>query len=237
MTMTPREVIERLTALQELDPRIATLDREISSGPKQVEQFTRAVAAVDARLAAIDERVKILRAQVKLRENEAKTAEAKVDKYNEQARGVKTNKEFTAIRSEIANAKLEVTRLEDEILKIMEAVEAQDKLAAAAREDRAREQKKLDAERKQVDAAIDGLKVSRNDLAKRRPPLLDGLPPEPLDIYERVLRARGNAVVPIEQDYCSGCMERLTRNDAMAITNSARIVQCKSCGRIVRAHG
>jgi len=236
MPMTPREVIERLRSLQELDHQIATLDREISGGPRAVESFARAVAAVDAKIAQIEERSKLLRAQAKLRENEAKTAEAKVDRLNEQARAVKTNKEFMAIRSEIANAKTEVTRLEDEILKIMEAVEANEKLAAAARDDRAREQKKLDAERAKVDQAIEGLKASRAAKGTQRPSLTAGLPPEPLDTYERVLRARGNAVVPLEQDYCSGCMERLTRNDVLAIQNAVRIVQCKSCGRILHPH-
>src|SRR5687768_7515136 len=163
--MTPREVIERLQQLQELDVKIAALDKEIASGPKAVESFTRAVAATDQRIAALEERNKLLRAQVKLRENEAKTATAKVERLNEQARGVKTNREFTVMRSEIANAKLDLNKVEDEILKIMEAVEVQEKAIAAAKEDRAREQRKLDVERQKVEAAIDGLRKSRADLA------------------------------------------------------------------------
>jgi len=233
MTMTPREVIERLKALQELDRRIAALDRDISGGPRAVEGFTRMVATADQKIAQLDERTKVLRAQAKLRENEAKAAEGKVDRYNEQARAVKTNKEFTAIRSEIANAKVEVSRLEDEILKIMEEVEKQEKLTAAAKEERAREQKRLDTEKAKVVTAIEGLRASRALHAKNRPELTTGLPPESLDIYERVLKARGDAVVPIEQDFCSGCMERLTRNDVLAVHNASRIVQCKSCGRIL----
>jgi predicted nucleic acid-binding Zn-ribbon protein len=233
--MTPREVIERLRTLQELDHKIAALDREITGGPKAVESFARAVAAVDAKIAQLEERSKLLRAQAKLRENEAKTATGKVDRLNDQARTVKTNREFTTIRSEIANAKMEVTKLEDEILKIMEAVEAQDKLIAAARDERAREQKRLDAERAKVDLAIDGLKKSRADQAVERPALLSGLPAETLSIYERVHKARGDAVTHLEIDFCSGCMERMTRNDCLSIQNASRIVQCKSCGRILFA--
>jgi len=235
MSMTPREVIERLKDVQELDQKLAALDREIDGGPKAVASFTRAVAAVDAKSAVIEERTKLLRAQVKLRENEARTAQAKVDRLNEQARGVKTNREFTTIRSEIANAKLDVTKQEDEILKIMEAVEVQEKLIAAAREERAKEQKKLDVERAKVDAAIEGLKASRTDQARARPAMLVGLPPEALSIYERVLKARGAAVVSLEIDYCSGCMERLTRNDIFAVQNFSRLIQCKSCSRILFA--
>jgi predicted nucleic acid-binding Zn-ribbon protein len=233
MTATPREVIQRLRELQDLDRRIADLDRDVSGGPRAVEAFARAVAAVDAKIASLEERTKLLRAQAKLRENEAKTAQGRVDRLNEQARTVSTNKEFTAIRSEIANAKLDVSRLEDEILKIMEAVEQHEGLLAAANEERAKEQKRLDGERAKVEAGLDGLRRERARLAESRPTLTKDVPAEALAAYDRVLRARGNAVVPVEVDYCSGCNERLTRNDVYCVQNASRIVQCKSCARIL----
>lgn len=233
MTASFRDVIDKLRALQDLDLRLFRLDREIKDGPLAVAGFLRAIAAVDARIAALEERTKLLKAQAKLRENEAKTAEARVERLNQQASDVKTNREFQALRSEIATAKLDVTKQEDEILKIMEAVEAQDALVAAAKEDRAREQKKYDAERAKVDAAIDGLRASRDEMAKARPPLTVDVPLESLQIYDRVAKARGAGLVPIEQDFCSGCMERLTKNDVFTIVNATRLVQCKSCGRIL----
>ena len=233
MTASFRVVIEKLRALQDLDLRLFALDREITDGPLAVASYLRSIAAVDAKIAALDERTKLLKAQAKLRENEAKTAEAKVEKLNHQAGEVKTNREFQALRSEIANAKLDVTKQEDEILKIMEAVEVQDKLTATAKEERAREQRKYDVERAKVDQAIDGLKASRAELAKHRPPLTVDIPLESLTIYDRVAKARGAGVVPLEQDFCSGCMERLTKNDVYTIVNATRLVQCKSCGRIL----
>jgi len=233
MTASFRDVIDKLRALQDLDLRLSRLDREITDGPLAVASFQRSVAAVDAKLATLEERAKLLRAQAKLRENEAKTAEGKVERLNQQASAVKTNREFQTLRSEIANAKLDVSKLEDEILKIMEAVDAQEKLIAAAKEERAREQKKLDVEKAKVDAAIDGLKASRAEMAKGRPPLTVDVPVEALSIYDRVAKARGAGVVPIEQDFCSGCMERLTKNDVYTIVNATRLVQCKSCGRIL----
>ena len=233
MTASSREVIDRLRALQELDQRIAALDREISDGPRAVESFLRAVSAADAKIAGLDERLKLLKAQVKLRENEAKTALARIERLQEQAGQVKTNKEFTALRSEVANARSDMGKMEDEILKIMDAVEQQEKAILAARADRDREQKRYLAEKAKVDAAIDGLKASRGALAKERPPMTVDLPGEALGVYDRVHKARGNAVVPLEQDFCSGCMERLTKNDCYAIQNASRIVQCKSCSRML----
>jgi predicted nucleic acid-binding Zn-ribbon protein len=234
MTANPREVIERLRVLQDLDHRIGRLDREITDGPKAVESFQRAVAAAVEKIAQIEERLKLLRAQVKLRENEAKTAQTRIDRLQDQAGQVKNNKEFTALRSEVANARLDMGKMEDEALKIMEAADVQEKALTAAKEERAREEKKLAAERAKVDAAIDGLRAGKAQLLSQRPALTKDLPAEPLLLYDRLAGARGGtAIVAIEQDYCTGCMERLTRNDVYAILNASRIVHCKSCGRIL----
>jgi predicted nucleic acid-binding Zn-ribbon protein len=37
----------------------------------------------------------------------------------------------------------------------------------------------------------------------------------------------------MEGEYCSGCMEHLTRNEVISIQNSARLVQCRGCQRIL----
>ncbi len=233
VTVAPKELIERLRALQGLDQRIAQLEREIRDGPRAVETYERAVAAADAKVAAVEDRIKVLKAQVKLRENEMKVAEGKVDRLNDQARAVKTNREFITIRSEISSARADVSKLEEEILKIMEAAEQEEKSLVVRRDERAGEQRRLDGERAKVEAGIGALRTSLAALLVDRPPLLGGLPPETLAVYERVQKVRGNAVVPIEQDYCSGCMERLTRNDVLAIHNGSRLVQCKACNRIL----
>jgi predicted nucleic acid-binding Zn-ribbon protein len=233
MTLSTREVLERLCTLQDLDRRLAALDREIREGPLAVESFRNSVAAVDQQIAAAEERIKMLKAQVKLRENEVKTGEGKIERLQDQASQVKTNREFAAIRSEISGAKTDVSKIEDEVLKLLEAVEQEEKALAERREERAREQKRYEDERAKVDASIDGLRSRRAEAAKDRPALLAGLPGPSVETYERVLKVRGNAVVPIESDYCSGCMERLTRNDVYAVANANRLVQCKSCNRIL----
>jgi uncharacterized protein len=234
MTDTSKEVIERLRALQELDARIAELDREITSGPKAVESFQRAVAAADEKIAGLEERLKLLRAQVKLRENEAKTGQGKVDRLQEQALQVKTNREFTAMRSEISSAKADVNKMEEEILRIMEAVEGQEKAVEEAKADRSKEQGRLGGERAKVDAAIDGLRQRRAALASERPALTKALPAEALAAYDRVHKVRGVAMAAVvDSEYCGGCMERLTRNDVLAVFNSVRVVTCKSCSRLL----
>jgi len=60
-----------------------------------------------------------------------------------------------------------------------------------------------------------------------------GIPKEPLAIYERIHGSRGNALALLDGEYCSACMERLTRNDVFAVQNRSRLVQCRGCNRIL----
>ncbi len=230
-----RDVIERLHRLQDLDRRLQELTRQIDGAPGAVETLAKAVKAAEQRGAALEERTRILRAQVRLRENDAKAILQRIERLNEQARTVATQREFKAISSEVAGARADVKRVEDEVLKIMEAIEQHDRLIAAAAEERAQGQTRLDAERQRVESTLTGVRQERERLRAERPGLTTGLPPETLAAYDRLVRTRGNAVVSIEQDYCTGCMERLTRQDVFTVQTASRVVMCKSCGRILYA--
>ena len=97
-------------------------------------------------------------------------------------------------------------------------------------------QTKLDAARAHVDGLLDNVKAERDHLLGQRPEKLVGIPRETLDIYQRALKSRGNALASVvEVDYCSGCQERQTRNDIYAVENVTRVVVCKGCNRILCA--
>jgi predicted nucleic acid-binding Zn-ribbon protein len=233
MTIALRDVLERLKGLQEVDLRIQRLDAEIEGGPAAVKEHTAAVEAVDVKIKAFEDRARVLRAQVKLRENDLKTHEQKVQRLKEQSSQVKTNREFVAFRSEIANAQSEGDRVQGEILKILEVVDQADKKVVELREARAKAEQKRQAALEIVEGRLGSVRAERERLRAQRPTLLKGLPPEPVEAYERARKSRGTGISRTEGDYCAGCMERLTRNDLVAVENTSRLVQCRSCNRIL----
>jgi hypothetical protein len=232
-----REVLERLRRLQDLDQRAAELERRAKGGPEVLDALAKAVKAVDAKIAALTETVRVFRTQIRLRETEVKATQSRLERLNDQARLVATQKEFKAISSEMANARADMRRVEDETLKLLEAVERKEKDLAALREERAKEQGKFDAEQARLHASSAGVRGERERLLAERPALRQGIPPEPLAAYERLAKTRPDAVVPADGGYCSGCMEMLTRQDVFAIQTAARVVVCKSCGRILYWQG
>lgn len=235
MTLTVREVLDRLKALRTLDLRVRQCDTDLAAGPASVSEHGTAVAGLQAQIKALDDRAKVLRAQIKLRENELKGHEQKVAKFKEQSGQVKNNKEFMAFRAEIANAQADGDRLQGEILKILDVVQQADAKMAELGALRAAAQKKHDEAKARVDGELSGVKAERASLLKKRPAHFADVPPEILEVYERAHKGRGDPLAHVENDYCTGCGERQTRNDLYAIENATRVVSCKSCNRVLVA--
>lgn len=220
-------------ALHDLDSRVQRLEREIRDGPAVLAGLQAQVAQIEKKKKAVDERVMVLRAQIKLRENELRATEQKIERTKKQASEVRTNKEFVAYRAELSNYQADSDRLQGEVLKILEVVEAAEKKTASFEQDKAGIAAKIDSAQSALDESLESVKQERDALLEKRPELRKGIPGENLQAYERVQRSRGTALAPIDGEYCSACMERLTRNDVYAVQNRSRLVQCRGCNRVL----
>ena len=116
----------------------------------------------------------ILRAQILLRENELKTHERKITRLKEQASEVRTNKEFVAFRSEIANEQAECDRLSNEVLKILDVVEQAEKKVDELQTERQRELDLAAQSRREIETKLESVKTEREERIKNRPELLAG---------------------------------------------------------------
>lgn len=237
MTTPWPEVVERLKSLHDLDLEIQQYTRLIDDAPRRLSGLQADVAAVDAKIKLVEDRTRVLRAQIKLRENELKSAEQKIERLRVQSSEVKTNKEFVAFRSELANYQGDADHLQGEILKIMDVVEQADKKVASLQEERARVEAKVTEAQARIDNDLTDTRRKRDELEAGRAALKEGIAAETLGVYERARRARGQGLARVEGGYCQGCMERLTRNDEMSVQNMSRLVQCPGCNRILVSSG
>lgn len=233
MTTEWTEALDRLLALQSLDSKLRRLDQQLSRMPAEVDQREKAVAEIDERLQKVQERTLLLRAQMNLRENDIRSHDKKIERLKEQASEVRTNKEFVAFRSEIANVQAERDRVENEVLKILEVVEQAEARMEEFRTERQRELDRAEKVRADMAAKLENVRLDREALGSTRPAALAGIPRESLDLYEKARVARGYGMSHLEGAYCSGCGEVQTRNDVYAAQNRTRPVLCRGCNRIL----
>ena len=78
-----------------------------------------------------------------------------------------------------------------------------------------------------------GFKVeneARLHLLRKRNELLQKLPEELAEIYERLKKHYHQAIAPVENGFCFGCFQQLP---TQLLTRSQEIITCPNCGRIL----
>ena len=163
---------------------------------------------VDAAKASLDG----ARRDTRAKEKDLEDNQVKRQKFEGQLYQVKTNKEYSAVLTEIEEVKQQKSRIEEEILTLMERQErlageikdAEGRLQTAESEGAGTE-KTLRERLAAVETELGGVKSERAGVAR-------GLPANVLADYDRLLRARaGLAIVPVlKPNLCGACRMTVT---------------------------
>lgn len=227
-------IVEQLRAVQEHDCRIKELEKEARDIPARKKKELTRLHEHQHQLEEAEEGVK--RHQVSLQELELEnqTGEEKIVKLRQQQMEIKTNKEFKAMEQEIAGAKMKMSGLEDRELELMEMLDAQRKEVDAKKKALADEDAlvqrdivELDERLKAIEAELERERTAREEKAA----LVTSAPL--LAKYNRLIRGKDRALVPLEGMVCGGCHMHLPPSVGHDIQHEDQVVTCSYCARIL----
>jgi predicted nucleic acid-binding Zn-ribbon protein len=226
--------IEAVVKLQRLDNRLSDLQKEIEGLPKHVAAIEK---NLDSHLRKLELDRSALAGNHKTRkqlEDDIKVQEQKISKLRDQMLQAKTNEQYRAFQNEIGYCETEIRKAEDRILDLMAEAEpleqavkkaevalTEEKKVVEGEKDRARKQteedkgilQKLEEERKQLTAAIDGKVLTQ---------------------YERIRRRwHGHAVSDATEGRCSACQIALRPQRWQDLKKGDQLLTCETCGRIL----
>ncbi|MGO8702271.1 MAG: zinc ribbon domain-containing protein [Candidatus Brocadiia bacterium] len=229
-----REEIKMLIQLQELDATVQRLKQTKDKLAMEAAEADRASAAEKQTLTDKSSEAKSFRMALDKRELDLKEVEGRIKKLEVQLNTVKSNKEYAAFQHEILGLKADKSRIEDEILKMFEQSEQQQKeikqLAAKAADASAA----MSERRKAIQAALQDADARVERVQKERAELSAKIPPAFRNPYERLLtRADGRAMAACRNYVCSGCRMSLTANTVSLLMGGDKLIYCQSCGRIL----
>lgn len=234
MTQTLSDQIRVLIELQKTDGRIFELRRSLNAFPARKKTIESQLAAAKARFAAAEENVKKVQMKQKELENDALAKENLSKKYQQQQAAVKTNQEYAALTKEMQNALADKSLIEDQILKLMDDVEAQkasiqeEKKVLAASE--ASVKQELETIAKETAAIHQQIEVLNAERKQHTP----GVAADVLAQYERILGKReGVALAKLQGESCSGCGLAFPPQTVNEIKMKESMIFCESCSRIV----
>jgi hypothetical protein len=225
-----------LTALIDLQ----RLDTLIDAARKVLNDLPLREAALENRLAGATARLDTARQQAadnqagrRAVEKDMAVIQSRLEKFKDQTRAVKTNKEFHALQHEISVAQEEIRGFEDRILEFMvqgdelaaAGKSAEVNLAEVRKQDQA-ERAQLAAEHARVDAELAD-RLGERQVAAGRVSKLN------LGLFESIRRTRGIAVTEMRDGRCSICQVRLRPQVAQIVRRNDSVNQCDSCSRLL----
>jgi predicted nucleic acid-binding Zn-ribbon protein len=223
-----------LMSLQALDDEAASHRATIGD----IEHRLAGDAALDAAraelAAAAGEREELRRARRRL-EGDLATLDTRIAAEEKRLYDgtIKNPKELVALQHEVDALKQSRSRLEDELLAVLDLVEASDTRYEAASASLVANEARWAGESDALRAGLERQLAALTRAEARRAAAAASLPPAALRQYEAIRSRRGSAVARISGSLCSAC--RVTIPDALRTRAQlgTALVQCPNCERIL----
>ncbi len=226
--------IELLKRLQIVDKEIYDLCEEQEDIPRQIEILKENVGDQTKHVKEADEHLKEVKLSLNKKELALKEREENIKKYDAQLFQVKTNKEYTALQSEISNLKADNSVLEEEIIKMLDEVQnvendlgEENKRFKKLEDECTQKTNELERKLKGNEEKLNKLKEKKEELAKTVDPII-------FSTYERIIKGKsGVALAKVEDESCGMCQMKLLPQTINEILLGKKMVRCENCSRIL----
>ncbi|MGB2981597.1 MAG: C4-type zinc ribbon domain-containing protein [Candidatus Zixiibacteriota bacterium] len=232
--MVIEKELEMLLKLQSVDYDLGELDRSKDYLPEMINNLEHEVADTRTALEASEKELteqNLLNMRLDL---ELTTLNQELAKFQKQMMIIKTNKEYDAITNEIANRKVRISEIEEEILKALTLIDdLKEKITeykGKLGETEKRNEDELVHLREELGSIDDKIKIKEGD----RKNITVRIEKKLLATYERVKKGRGNlVVVTIKKRACGACYKGIPPQIIQEIRKGEIIYTCDNCGRIL----
>jgi len=228
------EEIKQLTELQVIDQEIAKLDAEITVEQADLAKMEK---AFNERQASIEElKEKIEAAEAQRRDLEAELADelGRIKERQSKMMQVQTNREYQSLLKEIEDGKKSIKEKEEEIVRIMEASEANAKIMAEQENLVKNEQKELADKKAKVEKQASKIEGQKEKIVVKREAKAKNIKESALRKYDMLrTRRNGKAVVGVVKGVCQGCFMSIPPQHFNNILKGDRLLNCPTCQRIL----
>jgi predicted nucleic acid-binding Zn-ribbon protein len=225
--------LDKLLELQKLDSTIARLEAEARTIPQQIQTLEARLTAARATLDQVKAKADQIQKDRRAGERELDDATRNIKKKQARLFEIKTNEEYSAVLKEIEALKEKSSKLETEILELLERADVTAKTVADAEREYKMAEAACRKERAEKEAQLAKLRQDLASLTETRKGQASRLDGALLQQYTRLLKTRGTAVVAVKDGSCTGCGIALTPQAHNEVRRNDRMFTCSSCNRIL----
>jgi hypothetical protein len=235
-------MVEALRKVQAIEYQLAEVRRRLKLASAAVEAQQARIGELQQQEQALHEAVLARQRDSAAVELDLKQREQQVAKFRASLNTAKTNKEYAAILTQINSLKADNSRLEDEVLRVMQAVDVARGQLEQVKQQRQQNQGYLEEVKGTSGAEVARLETMLKELQQRRSQAEAGVPADALGVFNRVAAIRdGDAMAKIEihgrkppyEYVCGGCNMSIRAEHANALRARDEIRFCDVCGKIL----
>jgi hypothetical protein len=225
--------LQLLEELQRHDARLQEHEIALKSLPEKLQLTKNDLAKFEALLArergSLGETEKFRRDL----EGQLKVDEGNITRSKGKLTQVKTSKDYMAAQREIETTRKLVSDREDELLRLIEAIEVTKKTIAGHEADIAELRTHIAAEEAVVEGKLAEVRAKVAQEKGVRDALAAQVKPEFMKKYSTIRLRRGLAVVPVVKGVCQGCHMTIPPQLFNLLQRGTSIETCPTCARIV----
>jgi predicted nucleic acid-binding Zn-ribbon protein len=228
-----KDQLRLLRELQAIDSRLTEVRKSIDALPARLEPAKQDLARLEAMLT--QERAQLVETERWRGEQEEliKREEDAVRQAKSKLQQSRNTKDFSAASREVDNKRRMISEREDELVKVIEAMEATRARLTQREADVAQLREKVAAEEAEVAVRVAELRKEMAVHEGGRGAVASQVPRDLLRRYELVQKRRGLALVPVVDGICKGCFMSLPPQLSNIIARCTSIETCPSCQRLL----
>lgn len=225
--------LKLLEELQQLDAKLHETEDSRTILEAKLKSLKEDVGRVETLLDGERQQLADARRYREELEASIKAEQEQLNKSKVKLQQVRTSKEYMASQREVDTARKSSSEREEELIKLMDAVEAFQKSIKVHEDELAQLKQAVAEEEKDTAAKLEVLEGERKQRVVARDALATTVRKDVLAKYEAIRRRRGLAVVPAKNGVCTGCNMHLPPQLYNILHGANSIEHCPSCQRIV----
>lgn len=229
-----KEKLNLLLQLQEKDAVLDTLKNRAGEIPDRIEELKSKISESRSSYDETKKEVTQLQVLKKQKELELEVQENLIKKHSTELNAVKSNDAYKALLSEIEHCRKTKISLENDILDIMEKIEAESKEIKDKEKHLKDDESVIIAEISQLENELTKLNAEIAKIQADRLEFVKLLSDDIMHKYNYIRRSRpGKAIVAIDGEMCSGCNMSVRPAVINEIIKEQDFILCDSCSRIL----
>jgi len=227
--------LKALHQLQVIDTKVDKIRIIRGELPLEVKDLEDLIEGLNIRLGKFETELEGINDNIAANKNTISLAIDAVEKYENQLKDIKNNREFTSLTKEVEYQNLEIQLAEKKAAQNKANVLHKTEIINACKEEIKEREEELELKSAELNEIIAETEKEEKSLISDSKKAEKSIQERLLTAYKRIRSKviNGLAVVSVEREACGGCFSKIPPQRQLDIQMHKKVIVCEHCGRIM----